>query len=148
MVNGCPSPPMPFVRPSVRTSPGLWTRWPLADASISFGRPDGTDAGHDRGEAARRARPHFPALRLVLAPLPRPTRAHEELASYIDGSEWQRATTTPASTCSDAALTRTVAFRSAFPNLHARARADLMTLRNLAGVVDQLRTFGRDGRTT
>lgn len=50
---------------------------------------------------------------------------------------------TPASTCSDAALTRMVAFRSAFPNLQARARADLMTFRNLAGVVDQLRTFGR-----
>jgi len=59
----------------------------------------------------------FLALRL--------TTAHEESPSYIDGSEWERPTTTPASTCSDAALTRMVAFGSAFPNLQARARADL-----------------------
>ncbi len=83
------------------------------------------------------SRPSWPFRRL--------TRAHEELATYIDGWESKRPSTTPASTCSDAALTRTVAFRSAFPNLHARARADLMTFRNLA---DASIGFGRsDGRT-
>jgi hypothetical protein len=80
---------------------------------------------------------HFLLALHPSSPFWRPTRAHEESASYIEGSEWERPTTTPASTCSDAALTRTVAFRSAFPTLPARARADPMTFRNLSRRIEE-----------
>ena len=66
-VNYCPSPPMPFVRPSVRTSPGLWTGWPLADASISFGRPDGRTQDTMVGDTAPRRLPPAARSRPFLA---------------------------------------------------------------------------------
>ena len=86
---------------------------------------------------------HFPRRALdrgPSSPFQRPTKVHEESSMGRSGSGRRR----PASTCSDAALTRTVAFSAS--RTPRAARADLMTLRSLAGVVDQLRTFGRDGR--
>jgi hypothetical protein len=84
-------------------------KWTLAGASISFGRPDGTDGGHDGGGCGAADRPHF---RVVVA-FRRPRTAHEEPAP------------TASATASDAGI-RTGTFRS---SPRARARG-LMTLGN------------------
>src|SRR5271166_4315401 len=85
------------VRASVRPNvPGLRMRWTLAGASISFGRPDGTDAGHDGGGMRRRELRYCHRGDYVCgssSPFRRLTTAHKELATYIDGWESKRPST-------------------------------------------------------